>query len=229
MLGDYLTYNHRNPPSYPRGVATVQTARVRGPGGRAPEAILAATERLLRDRQLHELSVAEIIAAAGISRTSFYAHFDSRAAVIAECLRRVVGEITLAFEPVHATRSDALQDAIRSSLERWVQIAQRHGALLRAVSEGWWADPRLGELWVSMLDQIAAGTARLVEGATDEESGQHGPQAAVSGCLVWGFERVLHVSLHGGAAGLPEPGAIVEPLTQVMLGGLFGRAPGDLG
>ncbi|MHB1835374.1 MAG: TetR/AcrR family transcriptional regulator [Solirubrobacteraceae bacterium] len=205
----------------------MQTRTGRAPGGRAPEAILAATERLLRDRPLHELSVAEIIAAAGISRTSFYAHFDSKAAVIARCLHRVMDEITLAFEPVHATGSDALEGAIRSSLERWVQIGERHGALLRAVSEEWSTDPRLAELWVAMLGEIAGGAARLVEGALGDDVAQGGPDAAaVSGCLVWGFERVLQVALDGGAAGLPAPAAIVEPLTQVMLGGLFGRAPG---
>ncbi len=42
-------------------------------------------------------------------------------------------------------------------------------------------------------------------------------------CLVWGYERVLHVSLVGQAAGLPAPEAIVEPLTQMMLGGVYGR------
>lgn len=207
-------------------MATVSTRAGHPPARRAPEAILAATERLLRDRPLHELSVGEIIAAAGVSRTSFYSHFDSKAAVIAHCLRRVLGEITLAFEPVHVTEGDDLEDAIRSSLGRWVQICERHGALLRAVSEEWSADERLGELWVSMLGEVAAGTSRLVDGPlAGTSAGDGSDAAAVSGCLVWGFERVLHVALDGGAAGLPEPGAIVEPLAQLMLGGLFGRPP----
>ena len=42
---------------------------------------------------------------------------------------------------------------------------------------------------------------------------------------MWGYERVLHVALVGEAPGLPDPDAIVAPLTQVMVGGLFGRAP----
>jgi hypothetical protein len=42
---------------------------------------------------------------------------------------------------------------------------------------------------------------------------------------MWGYERVLHVALVGDAAGLPDPDAIVEPLTQMMVGGLYGQPP----
>ncbi len=194
--------------------------------GRAPEAILAATERLLAERPLHELRVAEIIAAAGVSRSSFYAHFDSKAAVIAECLRRALSEITLAFEPVHATADDGLEAAIRASLRSWARICERHGALLLAASEEWPADRRLGEPWLAMLTDVAAGTARLVDDLRARGLAPAGADpAALSDCLTWGFERVLQVALAGGAEGLEDAGAIVEPLTQMMLGGLFGRAP----
>jgi hypothetical protein len=40
---------------------------------------------------------------------------------------------------------------------------------------------------------------------------------------MWGYERVLHVALVGEARGLPEPAQIVEPLTQLMVGSVFGR------
>jgi hypothetical protein len=42
---------------------------------------------------------------------------------------------------------------------------------------------------------------------------------------MWGYERVLHVSLVGDAPGLAEPDAIVEPLVQMMVGGVFARPP----
>jgi hypothetical protein len=40
---------------------------------------------------------------------------------------------------------------------------------------------------------------------------------------MWGYERVLHVSLVGDAVGLAGPEAIVEPLVQTMVGGVFAR------
>jgi hypothetical protein len=40
---------------------------------------------------------------------------------------------------------------------------------------------------------------------------------------------VLHVALVGDAVGLGDPDAIVEPLAQMMVGGLYGQAPGGGG
>jgi hypothetical protein len=48
----------------------------------------------------------------------------------------------------------------------------------------------------------------------------------LAACLMWGYERVLHVALAGDARGLPDPDAIVEPLAQMMVGGLYGRSMG---
>jgi AcrR family transcriptional regulator len=192
---------------------------------RAQAAILAATEQLLRQRALHELSVADIIAAAGISRTSFYAYFPSKTAVIAAGLRRVMDEVMVAVEPLHADTGADPEAAIRVSLRQWVSVATRHGALLRAVSEQWPHDAELRDLWFGMLDTMAAGTARVIGDARRAGVAPDGaPARALATCLMWGYERVLHVALVGEAAGLPDPDAIVEPLTQLMVGGLYGRA-----
>ena len=200
-----------------------QTAQQRS-NGRAQAAILAATERLLKQRPLNQLSVSEIIAAAGISRTSFYTHFNSKTAVIAECLRRVMDQVTVAVEPFHSHSGEDAEAAIRISLQRWVKVCQCHGALLRAVSEEWPHDEQLRRQWFAMIDAVTAGTAKVVRGA--RAGGQAPPGAdeqVLAACLMWGYERVLHVTLCGGVPGLSDPEAIVEPLAQMMIGGLFGR------
>jgi TetR/AcrR family transcriptional regulator, ethionamide resistance regulator len=193
---------------------------------RARCAILAATEQLLRERPLSQLSVGDIIEAAEISRTSFYAYFNSKAAVIAECLRGVMDQVTVAVEPLHSRAGDGdVETAVRVSLAQWVNVCKVHGALLRAVSEEWPHDDELRELWFTMLEAVTAGTAKVIRDA--RRSGQAPPGAdprALAACLMWGYERVLHVALVGDAAGLPGPDAIVEPLTQMMVGGLYGRA-----
>jgi TetR/AcrR family transcriptional regulator, ethionamide resistance regulator len=202
-----------------------QTAQPRS-NGRAHTAILAATEQLLQDGPFNHLSVSEIIAAAGVSRTSFYAHFSSKTAVVAECLRRVMDQVTGAAEPFHSHSGEDAEASIRLSLRQWVEVCKSHGALLRAVSEEWPHDEQLRRQWFSMIDAVTAGTAKVVRGA--RAGGQAPPGAddrALAACLMWGYERVLHVTLAGGFPGLPGPDAIVEPLTQMMIGGLFGRPP----
>ncbi len=191
---------------------------------RAQAAVLAATEQLLRERSLHELSVADIIAAAGISRTSFYAYFPSKTAVIAAGLRRVTDQVIVAVEPLHGQTGADPETAVRVSLRRWVSVATRHGALLRSVSEQWPHDAELRDLWFSTLAGMAGGTARVIEEARGAGHAPPGASArALAACLMWGYERVLHVALAGGAPGVAGPDAIVEPLTQMMVGGLYGR------
>lgn len=192
---------------------------------RAPAAILAATERLLAARPLHRLSVNDIIAAAGISRSSFYAYFPSKTAVIATGLRQVMDQVMIAIAPLHEPPGTDAEAIIRGSLARWVDVGRRHGPLLRAVSEEWPHDEELRRLWFTTLESVAAGTARVISAARRAGHAPGGAEPAVlATCLTWGYERALHVALVGDAAGLPDPDAIVEPLTQMMLGGLYGRA-----
>lgn len=191
---------------------------------RAQAAILAATERLLRERPLDALSVGDIITAAGISRSSFYAYFPSKTAVIAEALRRVMHEVHVAVAPLRSPPEGDAEAVVRLSLSRWVQVGRRHGALLRAVSEQWPRDAELRALWFDMLQSLAAATADVIAAA--RRAGQAPPGAdpdALATCLIWGYERVLHVALVGDAAGLPDPDAVVEPLVQMMIGGVYGR------
>jgi TetR/AcrR family transcriptional regulator, ethionamide resistance regulator len=185
---------------------------------------MTATEQLLKERPLHQLSVADIIDAAGVSRTSFYAYFASKTAVIAECLRQVMDQVMVAVRPLHSQADGDVEGAIRISLEQWVEVCRAHGALLRTVSEEWPHDEELRGLWFGMLETVTAGTARVIRGAraAGEAPGGADPRA-LAACLMWGYERVLHVALVGGAPGLPDPDAIIAPLTQMMVGGLYGR------
>jgi AcrR family transcriptional regulator len=190
----------------------------------AEAAIMAATELLLRERSFTELSVNDILEAAGVSRTSFYAHFSSRTAVLAACLRRVIDELAVAVDPFVAEAQDDPATAIRVSLERWVALAGEHGPLLRTVSEQWPHDDRLREQWFAIIAAFSAGTATAIRRARAAGTAPPGADPdALATCLMWGYERVLHVSLVGDALGLSEPAQIIDPLAQMMVAGVFGR------
>ncbi len=62
----------------------------RGKGDPTGERILDAAERLLRERgAAHAVRVADIAAAAGVSRQSVYLHFDNRAGLLVAVTRRM--------------------------------------------------------------------------------------------------------------------------------------------
>ena len=172
------------------------------------------------------LKVADIIAAADISRTTVYSHFSSKTAVIEQALRRVMDQVMVVTDPFVSAPDVDLQAAVRASLQGWVEVCSMHGALLRAVSEEWPHDERLRTLWLAMLEAVSARTARVIRAARRHGDAPPGADPdALAACLIWGYERVLHLALVGDARGLPEPAAIVEPLTQMMLGGVYGQRP----
>ncbi len=117
--------------------------------------------------------------------------------------------------------------AIRVSLQRWVGLATEHGPLLRTASEEWPHDPELQALWFEVMAAFSGPVAEVIERARAAGTAPPGADAeALAACLMWGYERVLHVALVGGALGLDDPRAIVEPLAQMMATGVFAAPAG---
>lgn len=190
----------------------------------ARQAILAATEELLGERPLSDLSVAQIIERAGVSRTTFYTHFTSKTDPVAACFRAFMDEVLVAVDPFLAGPAPDPEAAIRHSLRGWAALCTAHRGLLRAVSEEWPHDDELRRLWWGRLERGARDIAATIEADRARGAAPPGADAkALATVVIWAFERVVHVALAGGAHGLGDPEAAVEPLVQLTVGGLYGR------
>jgi AcrR family transcriptional regulator len=94
-----------------------------GPGRRRDpdrrQRILSAAADLVADRGYHEVAIADIGAAAGITGSAIYRHFDSKSAVLVTLFERVIddlsGEATAIVEQ-HRPPLDALRALIRGQL-----------------------------------------------------------------------------------------------------------------
>lgn len=64
------------------------------------EQLLRAAARLFREQGFHGTSVAEVASAAGITKSSFYHHFASKQALLAEILTDTVSRVTPAVEAI---------------------------------------------------------------------------------------------------------------------------------
>lgn len=86
-------------------------------------AILRSAERLLRSRGISGASVASVMKGAGLTVGGFYAHFDSKDALVADVLHR-------AMIAMRAKLTDGLEDGngrrrIAGALERYLSAAHR--------------------------------------------------------------------------------------------------------
>jgi AcrR family transcriptional regulator len=192
-------------------------------------AVFTATERLLADLPLRDLSVADIIRDAGISRATFYFYFSSKYAVLSGLLARVMGEIYEVVQPFVQRSTDVEpQAALRDSLQSAVALWASHRPALRAIHENWNATDELRSLWTSVVEQFTVAVA--VELDRERESGlaPAGPDSkALAAALLWGTERCLYVAGLGVDARLPSETETLEPLMAIWTGAMYGAPAGD--
>jgi AcrR family transcriptional regulator len=134
--------------------------------------LLDATEELLNERVLEEITVADIVARAGSSVGSFYARFPTKDALVIELLERfhrhAVAEIAGLSESEEWTSRD-LESRARAYIERVVDISRRRRGLLRLrlrrrITPGAVVLPDDSERGVQLVDSLR----RLFAGLDDE-------------------------------------------------------------
>jgi AcrR family transcriptional regulator len=147
-----------------------------GPGpprrGRRPRtyaAVLAATTRLLETVPLADLSVAQILEAAGVGRTSFYEHFSSKEDVVVKLLRSVSADIAQEIEPMFTRGQRTPEQAFREGLTRLVSMWGRYAPLMLTGSTEWPDVPELRRLWLRIHADL---TARIAGGSRRDGAGR---------------------------------------------------------
>lgn len=203
------------------------------------EAILTATRRLLDERRFDELSVADILAAAGVARGSFYFYFAGKNQVLAELTRRAVARGHEAAEPWIAS-SDDPRETIRHGISEGAKLWRAEAPVLRAMVENWRGDPELGELWLGLMGGFTAATAERIaadregadelgaagEGADEPGAARHGadePGTArsvdtgdLAAALTWLGERLYYLAAIGVEPFADEE-ALVDVLTHIWM------------
>jgi AcrR family transcriptional regulator len=196
--------------------------------GRRPRtygAVLEATAALLKTTALADLSVARILAAADVGRTSFYEHFSSKDDVVVKLMESLSEEIAAELTPMFERGERTPDEAFALGLSNLVETAARYAPLVVAVSEEWPAIPELKEIWFRMLGDFTNGLARMID--SERAAGVAPPGAdarALAASLVWTAERAFHVAAGGEHPTLVDARAVVEPLTQLFVGTIYGRA-----
>jgi AcrR family transcriptional regulator len=161
------------------------------------EAILEATAGLLADRPFGDLAVSDILAAAGVSRGSFYFYFDSKQDVLAELVRRAVAAGHEAAAPWLAGPEDPAA-ALRTGITAGAELWRASAPVLRAIVENWRTDPRLEALWTEQMQTFTDVTVAQINAdprARQRLAGQDIP--AIASALTWLGERLYYLAATG--------------------------------
>ena len=140
-----------------RSAATARRAATRTRRAEARERILAAAEGLLRERPYRELSVEQVMAQAGLSRTVFYRHFDGLPELVLALLQAIGDELAAEVAvPPGPGRT-------RAVLEAAVDAFARHGPFMRAVAAAASHDAQLEAAYGALNDQFVTAIAAQLE------------------------------------------------------------------
>ena len=113
---------------------------------------------MLTEREFRELSVEGIMAAAGMSRPTFYHYFDDLADLLLQLLAEVQLELLSSAEPWLSGASEG-PEALRNAISRSAGVWMKHRNLLLAVHDGAAQDPRLAQHYRGIMHEWATVTA----------------------------------------------------------------------
>ncbi|CAM3956674.1 TetR/AcrR family transcriptional regulator [Kibdelosporangium persicum] len=207
------------------GAGECDEARRPGKGDLTSQAILDTAERLLAERSLREIGIDELAAGAGVSRSTFYFHFESRDAVLYALSERVLREI-YASGSVWFRRSDEPPGvAVRRALTAAVALWRKHGPVMRATVRGRETDPRLAELWEEAARRFVRSTAVQIESERRAGLALPGPPSAraLARVLVLMNENTCYHQSMAASSDLWDA-EIVDALTTIWLRSIYGPA-----
>jgi AcrR family transcriptional regulator len=194
----------------------------------AESAIFAATEALLAEGSLQDLSVAQIIGEAGLSRATFYFYFGSKFAVAASLLARVTDEIFEFVQPYVNRRPDGDPcEALTQSMQAAIEVWGRHRPILSAAHEHWSTNEEIGQQWMAGVELFTDAIAAQIERDRSGGLAPAGPgPRQLAATLLWGTQHCLYAAGLGVDEDLAGEQAVLEPLAAIWTRSIYGEPPG---
>ncbi len=196
-------------------------------GVSAAESVYAATAALLEREVFEDVSVAQILAEANVSRTTFYFYFSSKFTVLSGLLDRAIGDIFETVQPFLArSPEDEPGAALERSIRQVTQVWHRHRLVLRAVNHHWHSEPGLRKQWLEVVERfVSAGAAEIDRERAAGLVTSTVPSRTLAATLFWSTERVLYVAGMGVEPDIADEEAAVPSLVAMWTGTLYGCLP----
>ncbi len=154
--------------------------RSREEAARTRDRIIDAAAGLVRERGMDGVSVAEIMAAAGLTHGGFYKHFDSKEALCAAAIDRASAAVTsrMAAGGLEALAGEYLSTLHRASPAQGCVVAALAGEAARAAGE-----PRAA-FTAAVNDLLTAIARRLPDAGARRRTRAAGIMATAVGGLI---------------------------------------------
>lgn len=189
--------------------------------------LLEATHQLLEERSLEEITVFDVINAAGVSRATFYLYFESKNAAVATLAQAAMAQIYDGlWRPFLAGAEPPSEVVLTEHFLETIEMWRAHRAVLVAAAAAWRADPEAfyqwGVLWAQYVDDVTAYIERARTGRLAPPGLHAGALAAM---LVWLAETTVYLLMTGASAHLSDELLAASTLAGVWMRTIYGEAP----
>ncbi|WP_111828310.1 TetR/AcrR family transcriptional regulator [Acinetobacter colistiniresistens] len=181
--------------------------------------ILNAAEKFLSERPFRELNVDEVMQLTGLKRPAFYVHFRDKHDLALRVVQDIGQELFVLAN--HWLKGSNFPDDSLQALEGIVSVYQKHGAVLRALSDAAVADERVEQIYRALIQDFITATVQHIR--EEQEIGRITKEMDIdetARALVWLEERYLSEAL--GRSPQADPQVVVQVLNNIWLSTLYG-------
>ncbi len=193
------------------------------PGPSARDRIMSATRDLLSQKRYSEVSVADILAASGAAKGSFYFYFASKEDLLEALVHEaVVGGLAAAETWTGGDSADPVE-ALRVGAAAGARLWRDQAPVLRAIVEARGTDADLDAAWRGQMQEFRDAALARLEGDDDAAAWLDGrdPVAVVT-ALTWLSERVYYLAATASAP-FDDEQVVVDVLADLWGLALYGR------
>ena len=193
-----------------------------GPDVPPSQRLLGAAEELFGERSYWRTTVADICARAGMATGSFYAHFDSKAAIFTAVVRQINEDLRKAIRAAIETAGPAQRDRERASFRAFFTLLSERPWIDRIVREAEFVAPAV---FREYYEHLTRGYARGVRQAqlNREVDARYDPE--VIAYIYLGIGHFIGMRWADWTAGGQVPDDVAEDVLEVLRRGLPPLAP----
>jgi AcrR family transcriptional regulator len=186
--------------------------------------LFAATEELVsHGAGFTELSVERLAAAAGISRSTFYVHFEDKGDLVRRLATTVLTELRDVSGHWWDTAEHAVAADLTAAITAIVDIYRRRATAFTIITETAAYDPTVADEVRTLMQSIIDATRNAIERGQAAGVMRQVPPADTAAVLTWMVERAGYQLLRG-----TEPSHdrnIIQVLTDIIWTTLYTTTP----
>lgn len=184
--------------------------------------LFEATEHLINQgASFTELSVERLAAQAGISRSTFYVHFQDKGDLARKLTRTVLTELREVSRRWWEVAEHAVRGDLEDSITAIVDVYRRHAAAFTAVVETATYDTSVAEELRVLVQEIIGATRAAIERGQAAGTMRDVAPAETAAVLTWMVERAGYQLVRGTDAN--NDLKIVAVLTDIIWTTLYRR------